>query len=323
MPLSATDWPICAALLQFPAVSRTGEVAQDAPAEAWERALTQVARAGFDRVELADGWVRVADLSPGRRAELGGAVRAAGLRVASVNIVRRSVIDAVRGAENLAHAHRTIDAAAELGASVVCASLHQPLTDDQRSRLWFWTGQGHVDPDDDTVRALAVERLRDLGRHAASVGLLLSLELYEDTYLGSSSSAVRLVTDIGLPSVGLNPDIGNLVRLHRPVEDWWEIGRATLPYANYWHVKNYARDEHAATGTVTALPAPLESGFVNYRELVELALSSGFQGMLCCEHYGGDGLSVSAANQAYLRRILPETGDYPLGTSLVTQPTWP
>lgn len=71
---------------------------------------------------------------------------------------------------------------------------------------------------------------------------------------------------------------------------------------------------------MTALPAPLESGFVNYRELVELAVASGFQGMLCCEHYGGDGLSVSATNQAYLRRILPETGDYALGTSLVTQP---
>ena len=229
MPLSAPDWPICAALLQFPAVSRTGEVAQDASADTWARALGQVARAGFDRVELADGWVRVADLSPARRAELGAVTRDAGLDVAAVNIVRRSVIDADHGAENLAHAHRTIDAAAELGASVVCASLHQPLTADQRSRLWFWTGQGHVDPDDDAVRALAAERFRDLGRHAASVGLLLSLELYEDTYLGSSESAVRLVTDIGLPEVGLNPDIGNLIRLHRPVEDWWEIARATLP----------------------------------------------------------------------------------------------
>jgi len=319
MPLTASNWPIAAALLQFPAVSRTGVRAQDAPAEQWRRVFDTVSRAGFDSLELADSWVSIADLSPSRLAEMAAVASDSGVGIPSVNIVRRSVIDADRGDENLAYAHRMLDASAELGIGTVCASLHQPLSPEQKERLWFWTGQGHVDPDDEEVRRLATDRFRELGRHADELGILLSLELYEDTYLGTSSSAVRLVEEIGLDNVGLNPDIGNLVRLHRTIEDWWEIAAATLPYANYWHVKNYSRDEHQATSTVTAVPAYLEVGLINYREAVEFAVGAGFQGLLVCEHYGGDGLSVSAANQQYLRRILPQDDSYSLEGSRVRQ----
>ena len=166
----------------------------------------------------------------------------------------------------------------------------------------------------------AVSRLQELGHHAAEVGVLVSLELYEDTYLGTADSAVRLVQDIGLSNVGLNPDIGNLIRLHRPVETWQELVHKTLPYANYWHVKNYSRDENVARGSYVAVPAPMESGLINYREAFRTAISVGFQGIICTEHYGGDGLSVSASNQKYLRtQVLPKTEDYVLGKSLVAQ----
>jgi hypothetical protein len=66
----------------------------------------------------------------------------------------------------------------------------------------------------------------------------------------------------------------------------------------------------------------MESGLINYREVFALALANGFQGIICAESYGGDGLSVSAANQAYLRRnVLPKNDGYALGTSRVTQQT--
>jgi sugar phosphate isomerase/epimerase len=320
MALSAADWPISAALLQFPRVDAAGIVAQDADAEVWSGVFSQIARAGFADVDLTDSWVRPGDLEPSRLAELGATAKAAGLGTPAISTVRRSIIDAEAGDENLAYAHRTIDAAAALGASTVCLGLHQPLTEEQKKQLWFWTVDGHRDPDDRAVWELAVSRYKELGTHAAEVGVIISLELYEDTYLGTSASAVKLVTDIDLPSVGLNPDIGNLVRLHRTIEDWREIAKATLPYTNYWHVKNYARDENPATGAVFTVPAPMESGFVNYRELIGLAVSLGFQGVLCTEHYGGDGLSVAAANREYLRRILPLSGDYEPAASLVTQP---
>ncbi|WP_066518852.1 sugar phosphate isomerase/epimerase family protein [Curtobacterium ammoniigenes] len=320
MTFTADDWPIAAALLQFPGTTDRGPV-QDAPAAAWVDAFTELHEAGFDDVDLTDSWVRIGDLSDTRLQEFGEALRTAGVRAPSVSAIRRSVIDARHGDENLAYSHRTIDAAAALGCSVVSVGLHQALTPAQQEQLWFWTVEGHHDPTDDRETwDTAVRRLRELGQHAADVGLLLSLEMYEDTYLGTADSSVRLVEDIGLREVGLNPDIGNLVRLHRPIESWREIAEKTLPYANFWHVKNYYRDEDRARDLYVAMPAPMEFGIISYREAFRIAIDAGFQGVLCCEHYGGDGLSVSATNQDYLRRhVLPKHSGYSLGTSRVAQ----
>jgi hypothetical protein len=33
-----------------------------------------------------------------------------------------------------------------------------------------------------------------------------------------------------------------------------------LPYPNFWHVTNYARDEDPATGQVMTFPVPMEFG---------------------------------------------------------------
>ncbi|MEO7121710.1 MAG: TIM barrel protein [Lacisediminihabitans sp.] len=319
--LSADDWPIAASMLSFPGTDARGHVAQDAPAEEWATAFTQVAEAGFDRADLTDSWVRPGDLSTQRLAELTSAARDSSIELTSISAIRRSVIDAESGLDNLAYSHRSIDAAAELGIGVVSFGLHQALSDEQKKRLWFWTADGHHDdPDDREMWNLAVRRFRELGTHAAEVGVLVSLEMYEDTYLGTGDSSVRLVEDIGLETVGLNPDIGNLIRLHRPVESWVELVEKTMPWANFWHVKNYQRDEDLERDLYFSVPAPLESGLMNYRWALSYAVSVGFQGVICTENYGGDGLSVCASNRDYLRRhALPKNANYVLGKSRVAQ----
>lgn len=320
MTYTAETWPIAAALLQFPSVNAVGRSAQDAPTDEWGDVFAAVRDAGFRHVDVTDSWVRPGDLSHARLERLRESAASHGLGIASMSAIRSSVIDEQRGAENLAYLHRTVDAAVRLGAEVLSIGLHQALTAQQRSRLWFWTARGHVDPEDGRLFPLAVERIRDLGRHAASVGLLLSLELYEDTYLGSADSSVRLVEEVGLANVGLNPDIGNLIRLPRPVESWKEIAEKTLPYTNYWHVKNYQRDEQPERDLYSAIPSPLESGIIDYRDVFATAIENGFQGVVCTEHYGGDGLSVSASNREYLRsRVLPKDDGYTLGSSRVAQ----
>ncbi|MFD6139398.1 sugar phosphate isomerase/epimerase family protein [Promicromonospora sp. NPDC060271] len=315
--LLAADWPIAASTLPFPAVTPDGRSAQDDPT-VWHEVLTDIADAGFDHVDLTDSWLRPGDLDGPALDRLAGTARDLGLRLASVSAIRRSVIDAKDGAANLAYSHRTIDAAAALGIGVVSVGLHQALTAQQKERLWFWTAPGHHD--DPADRPLAVARFQELGRHAAEVGVLLSLEMYEDTFLGTADSAVRLVEEIGLPEVGLNPDIANLVRLHRPVEPWQELVEKTLPYTNFWHVKNYSRDEDPERGAYFSVPAPMQFGLIDYRAAFRTALANGFQGVICTENYGGDGLSVCAANRDYLRRhVLPKRHGYALGTSRVRQ----
>jgi sugar phosphate isomerase/epimerase len=293
--------------MQFPGMTRSGLSYQDASVEQWSAVLREAAMAGFDHVDLIDSWLRPGDLSPDRRDDLVRVLKDHGLGVTAISMVRKSVIDPDPdvSARKLAYTLRNVDAAAQIGTSVLCVGLHRPLTPAQQAALWFWTEQGETDPqDDDRMWALAVERLRAVGSYAAQVGINISLEMYEDTYLGTADSAIALVTDIDLPNVGLNPDIGNIIRLHRPIENWEDMHLKTLPHSNYWHIKNYFRDYDPGTGAYFSAPAPAKDGLISYRRALEIALDNGFSGPMCVEHYGGDGLSVAASNRDYLRRTL-------------------
>ena len=155
-------------------------------------------------------------------------------------------------------------------------------------------------------REVSIEQqVRECMKHAAELGIELALEMYEDTYIGTADGAVRFVTDVDLPNVGINADLGNLIRLHRPVEHWQAMVDKTIPYAKYWHVKNYIRIEDSAQNAYMTYPAPLSSGLINYRYAIRKAIELGFKSAFLCEHYGGDGLSISAQNREYLRSILP------------------
>ena len=275
-------WPIAAAMIQYPNILPDGSSVQDQSAEDWACTLSDVADAGFTELDPTDSWLRLADLSPARLAEFMTVAKSLGLTIPAISTSRRSVIDAQRGDEYLAYGHRVIDTAKEIGAGSVSFGLFEPLTNAQKQALWVWTVDG-----------------------AEELGIELSLEMYEDTYLGTADNSVRFVEEVGLDNVGINADLGNLIRLHRPVEHWQQMMEKVAPYAKYWHVKNYTRTEDPASGVIVTHPAPLESGIINYRAAIGMALDHGFASPFLCEHYGGDGLSVSATNRDYLRRILP------------------
>lgn len=298
-------WPIAAAMIPYSGQLPDGRLVQDQAAEEWAVTLAEVADAGFTEFDPTDSWLRVADLTPARLQEFTDLAASLGLSIPAISTARRSVIDPEHGDEYLRYSHRVIDTAAKIGAGAVSFGLFGPLTEAQKKVLWFWTAQGVQNPDDPQVYRLAVERIRELGRHAAEVGIEVSLEMYEDTYIGTADGAVRFVRDVDVPSVGINADIGNLIRLHRPIESWQSMMEKVAPYTKYWHVKNYIRMEEPATGAVMTHPAPMESGLINYRVAIKMAIAAGFNSAFLLEHYGSDGLSVCAANRAYLRRILP------------------
>lgn len=61
MALTAADWPITAALLQFPGVKRDGSIVQDADSAEWVAVFSEVAEAGFSAVDITDSWIRPGD----------------------------------------------------------------------------------------------------------------------------------------------------------------------------------------------------------------------------------------------------------------------
>jgi sugar phosphate isomerase/epimerase len=299
---TAQDWPIACNMLSFGNKAPDGTPIEDAPVSVWAGQMRQVRELGFDFIDPTDAWVPLGALSDARVKEFHTALDDEGLSVSSISMTRNSVVDVKHGEANLAMAHRLIDLTPEFGATVVNTGFMQAVTPAQQKALWFWLADGHKD--DPALRPLAIERIRELGNHAEKNGIQLSLEMYEDTYVGTADDAVSFVTDVNHPSVGLNPDIGNLVRLHRPMPGYVEMFEKVLPFANFWHIKNYFRDEDPQTGSYASAPMPLKTGIVNYRNVIRRALELGYSGPFCCEHYGSDSLGVCAENRDYIKQVL-------------------
>lgn len=300
--LTAENWPIGANMLAFGNTAPDGSPLQDASSTLWASQLRQVKELGVDQVDPTDAWLSLARLSDERLREFQRVLDGEGLSLSSISMTRSSVVDVEHGEENLRDAHRFLEIAPHFGASVVNIGFMQALTPAQKKAIWFWLAEGHHD--DPALRDLAIERVRELGDHAKSLGVELSLEMYEDTYLGDAAAAVSFIKDVDHEAVGLNPDLGNLVRLHREVEPWEDMFEKVLPESNFWHIKNYSRHYDPATGAYASAPLPLKYGYINYRKVIRRALELGYTGPFCCEHYGSDSLGVIAENVHYIRQVL-------------------
>lgn len=299
---TADNWPIACNMLSFGNTAPDGGHIKDAPASVWAEQLRQVRELGFDHIDPTDAWVPLAQLSDERVAEFAQVLKDEGLAISSISMTRSSVVDVEHGERNLADAHRLLDLAPQFGASIVNIGFMQATTPAQNEALWFWLAEGHHD--DPALRPLAIERVRELGDHARRNGLQLSLEMYEDTYVGTPDDAVQFIRDVDHDAVGLNPDLGNLIRLHRPMAPFMEMFEKVLPYSNFWHIKNYLRDEDPATGAYFSAPVPLKYGVINYRKVIRRALELGYTGPFCCEHYGSDSIGVCAENREYIQQVL-------------------
>jgi sugar phosphate isomerase/epimerase len=301
---TAENWPIAAAMLPFGSVDSHGGPIQDAEPEEWAKHLNLVAQLGFTEVDPTDTWVRVGDLSPERLADFQSVLNDAGLTIPAISTSRRSVMDPEHGKEYLEYSHRLLDVAVELGVPLVSFGFFQALKPAQQKALWFWLADGWHDDEAPEERSRAASLIRELAEHAQSNGQQITLEMYEDTYVGTADSAIRFLKEVGHEACGLNPDIGNFVRLHRPLEPVQEMLDKLLPYTNYWHVKNYMRDEDPDTGQVMTFPVPMYFGLINYRAAITQAVGLGFRGAFLCEHYGSDAITVIAKNRRYIRDIL-------------------
>lgn len=301
---SAETWPVAAAMLQAPKRDANGRTMAEAGPDAWHEVFARYAAEGFDGLEISSSWIDLDELSEARQDEFRQAAVDSGLALRGLLVASKS-ISGREAEENLRYSHTAIDVAARTGTPVVCLGLHEIDPRGSGDPLWFWTIDDAAPKLDMSKWDATVAGFQDLASHAQSVGVTLTLEMYPGTFLGGSRIAVDFLDAIGSDVVGLNPDLGNFIRVQAPVEEWAELAAATLPRTNYWHVKNYGRAENPQTGLVVTFPMPLESGAIDYRKAVGYAVESGFNGTIVTEHYGGDGVSVSAANRQYLRRVLP------------------
>ena len=237
-----SDSPIIAgSTLALPDRTLDGTATIDAGPQRWTTHLQRLRDAGFTAVDLVDTWISPAALSGTALADLRDAFASLELQLVGVSVIRKSIIDPQDGERNLEHTLASIEATAALRAPLLCIGFHRPLTDEQK-RGAFWLVDGPADSQDERTYALAVERLRTVCDHAARTGIAISLELHERTLLGTGSGAARIVREVGAANLGINPDLGNLYRQPRDLDETWEETlAASLPAMNYWHVKNFRR----------------------------------------------------------------------------------
>jgi sugar phosphate isomerase/epimerase len=275
----------------------------------WERALRGLARIGFEAIDLVDSWLRFDLLDDAGLAGLGAAIRDAGLRLAGASVIRASMLDPDDGPANLARTLRAVHAAHVLGAPVLSIGFHRPLRGDQLSGP-FWLVPHPEDDASEAGFARAAELLGRVCTEAAAHGITVALELHESTLLDRAQRVLRLIDGaaaLGAASLGVNLDLGNLVRVPGPLaEPWQDTARLLAPHVRYWHVKNYLRLGHPVTGPVTTAPVGVGEGEIDYRQALRLVLGAGYRGPLCVEHHHGDALWALAQGREYLRAVLAD-----------------
>lgn len=272
--------------------------------ERWRADLRRVKDCGFTALDLVDSWLRVDLLDADRLEDLSDAMTEEGITPIGLSVVRASVIDPQDGEKNLGRTLSAIDAAARLRMPIVSVGFHRPLRDPQL-RDHFWVVPHPEDEATDANFGLASERLRRLCDHASGHGIDISLELHEATLLDRSARILRLLDEVSAANLGVNLDIGNLVRVPHPMaEPWNETVERLAAHVNYWHLKNYLRFEHS-TGLVMSAPVSIEAGEIDYRAALTTVLAAGYRGPLCLEHYGGDAFAAMQRGAGYLGEIVP------------------
>jgi len=258
-----------------------------APADKRRGILDWAARTGFTGIEVSPHWL---DIDSTRVSELAGFRReaaAAGLAISGINVNRCLFTRGPRADESLNRVRRAIEAAAALEAPVVTLSLSLALDANPRPLL-----RGYDISSEERQRA--AEILSELAFLAAADGIQLSLELHDDGMLDTAEHCLEMVRSIGVPNVGVNPDLGNLVRSSlAPVA--WESALAQLaPPANNWHVKNYRGTQ----------PAPLWDGDIDYARAVGIMQAANYSGWVSIESYFGDVLDLQTRSLAYMRQLV-------------------
>ena len=97
------NWPIAAAMINFPGVLPDGSLVQEQSVDQWAESLQQVVDAGFTELDPTDSWLRVADLEPSRRREFMYLVKSLGLTIPAISTTRNSSVIDPQNVTSISH----------------------------------------------------------------------------------------------------------------------------------------------------------------------------------------------------------------------------
>ncbi len=151
--------------------------------------------------------------------------------------------------------------------------------------------------------AWAVEGFRQLAPLAGELGLCLAFETQRRHLHDTPASALKLVTMIGHPAVGITLDYACILGQPDPPAPEDIVDRLAGRLA-YVHLRNIVRLGHA-----DRLRVGLGDGEINHRALLRAMFRHGYAGPLCVEFpRPGDREWFARQDIAYLRAVLADLG---------------
>ena len=182
---------------------------------------------------------------------------------------------------------------------------HRPLTPEQRAAP-FWMVDAPDDARDEATWQLAIDRVGQVAAHARAARARRRARdaradaprLAPPACCASSRASARTTSASTRTSA-----TSSACRTRS-----WRAGRtrcaAVLPHTTYWHVKNYTRLEHPASGSSSRSERARGGASSTTAWRSATRSTSGFAGPICIEHYGGDGLGAIARGRAYVEDVL-------------------
>ena len=252
---------------------------------AWRRTIDWASRTGFKALEISPQWLNLQALPDSELHQFRRDVAEAGLAISGINVNRCLFTRGPQAEQSLARIWRAIEAAAILQTSLVTISLSLRLDTIPRAPL-----RGCEISNQE--REAAAKELKTLTLQAAHSDVGLSLELHDDGILDSPDLCLEMLNRVALPNVGVNPDLGNLVR-GNPAADWRAALAALAPAANNWHVKNYRQGK----------PSPIWDGEIDYGEAMAMMRAAGYSGPVSIESYFGNAIELQERSLTYLKQI--------------------
>ncbi len=270
--------------------------------------LKHVQAAGFDGVEIPIGGALRGDVSERAAKDLGRELRDAGVPAVCV-----------RGGGPVAHPKegpgvrermaKVVDYASWIGAQVVNTTIVTPATlangpGAERRGEPVSQGASRYATEADFVET--ARHLRTIGQQCADRGLKLAIEIHQGSIADNSWSGLHLLDLIGLPNVGVNPDLGNIFWHFDYPEETCEAAIVALaPRSTYWHCKNLKRVHFEKIEKAVYLRVPLPDGDIDYRFAVSAMVSAGYDGYMSIEGANsGDQLSQDVRGAAYARELI-------------------
>ena len=243
-------------------------------------------RAGFSGIELSPRWCDFHDMTRRQLRELRAEATDEGIGLSGLNLSRCILTRTTHAADHLDRLQRSVAVAEILGTDVINVSLSMPTSPGSgRAPL-----SGQDIPDSEHQRS--AELVANVAHHAQKAGIRLSVELHDDGLLDSPELCLQFLKGVGVPNVGVNPDLANLCRGSTPWSDWKAALVLLAPKTMCWHIKNY-RDGR---------PVPVWDGDIDYQWALTIMHGVGYQGWVSIESYWGD-LESQEQELQYLKRL--------------------